>query len=100
MVFCRGCGKELHESAVTCPNCGAAQVSATSSPDKRILPALLLCFFIGWSGAHRFYVGKVGTGILMLCTLGVFGILWFIDFVTIIVGAFTDSHGKKLTEWI
>jgi TM2 domain-containing membrane protein YozV len=28
------------------------------------LPALLLCFFLGWAGAHRFYVGKIGTGIL------------------------------------
>ncbi len=99
MVFCRGCGKEIHESAPTCPACGAPQVAANSSPDKEILPALLLCFFIGWTGAHRFYVGKVGTGLLMLCTCGVFGILWFIDFVMIIVGNFTDKEGRKLTRW-
>ena len=99
MVHCRGCGKEVHETAVTCPNCGAPQIPETSSPDKKILPALLLCWCFGWAGAHRFYVGKVGTGVLMLCTFGVFGILWFIDFIMIVVGAFTDSTGRKLTQW-
>lgn len=56
-------------------------------------------FFLGWTGAHRYYVGKIGTGILMLFTGGVFGVLWLIDFIMIIVGAFTDSSGSKLTEW-
>jgi hypothetical protein len=64
------------------------------------LPALLLCFFLGWAGAHRFYVGKIGTGILMLLTGGVFGVLWLIDFILLIVGAFTDKAGNRLTEWI
>lgn len=67
--------------------------------DKKILPAFLLCFFLGWAGAHRFYVGKIGTGILMLFTGGVFGVLLLIDFIMIIVGAFTDKAGNKLTEW-
>jgi len=99
MVFCRGCGKEIHETAPLCPACGAPQFGADVSPDKEILPALLLCFFIGWTGAHRFYVGKVGTGLLMLFTFGVFGILWFIDFVMIIVGSFTDSQGRRVARW-
>ena len=98
MVYCRGCGKEIHETATTCPNCGAPQLPPGAS-DRRILPALLLCWFFGWAGAHRFYVGKVGTGILMLFTFGVFGILWLIDFIMLIVGAFTDSAGRKLTLW-
>ena len=64
-----------------------------SMSDKRILPAFLLCFFFGVFGIHRFYVGKVGTGILQLLTLGGFGIWAFIDFIMIIVGAFSDKEG-------
>ena len=102
MVYCRGCGKEIHETAPTCPNCGAPQVTPDDAPGgttKRILPAFLLCFFLGWAGAHRFYVGKIGTGILMLFTGGVFGLLWLYDFIMIVVGSFTDQDGNKLTEW-
>ncbi|MCA2684973.1 MAG: TM2 domain-containing protein [Microcystis sp.] len=67
--------------------------------EKRILPALLLCFFFGMFGAHRFYVGKIGTGILQLVTLGGLGIWVLIDFIMIIVGAFTDKEGNKITQW-
>ena len=66
---------------------------------KRILPAFLLCFFLGCFGAHRFYVGKIGTGILQLLTLGGLGIWALIDWIMIIIGAFTDKQGQKLTEW-
>ncbi len=101
MVYCRACGKEIHESAVSCPNCGAPQAGTQTlpRPDKTILPAFLLCVFLGWAGAHRFYVGKIGTGILMLFTGGVFGLLWLYDFIMIVVGSFTDQDGNKLTEW-
>ena len=67
--------------------------------DKRILPAFLLCFLLGFLGAHRFYVGKIGTGILQLLTLGGLGIWSLIDMIMIIVGAFTDKEGNKITEW-
>lgn len=67
--------------------------------EKRILPAFLLCFFLGVFGAHRFYVGKVGTGILQLVTLGGLGIWALVDFIMIIVGAFTDANGIKITKW-
>lgn len=67
--------------------------------EKRILPAFLLCFFLGAFGAHRFYVGKIGTGILQIITLGGFGIWALIDFIMIIVGAFTDKQGNKITQW-
>ena len=67
--------------------------------DKRILPVFLLCFLFGVFGAHRFYVGKIGTGILQLVTIGGLGIWAMIDLIIIIVGAFTDKEGKKITQW-
>ena len=67
--------------------------------EKRILPAFLLCFFFGVLGLHRFYVGKVGTGVLQLVTLGGLGLWALIDFIMIIVGAFTDKEGNKITQW-
>jgi TM2 domain-containing membrane protein YozV len=69
-----------------------------ASPKKRLV-ALLLCLFLGTIGVHRFYVGKVGTGILMILTAGGFGIWTLIDFIMIIVGAFKDKEGAALTEW-
>jgi len=94
-----------------CPHCGApakatqAQRQPTrqhTGPDvseKLILPAFLLCWFLGYLGIHRFYVGKTGTGILWLFTLGLLGIGAFVDFIMIIIGSFTDSEGKKLKNW-
>lgn len=58
--------------------------------------ALVLCIFLGLIGLHRFYVGKAGTAILMLITLGGFGVWTLIDLVTIIVNSFTDIEEKTL----
>jgi TM2 domain-containing membrane protein YozV len=62
--------------------------------DKQGTVALLLCFFVGVLGIHRFYVGKTGTGILQLMTLGGFGLWTLVDFVMIVAGKFTDSNGR------
>lgn len=67
--------------------------------DKKILPTFLLCLFLGGFGAHRFYVGKIGTAILQIFTLGGLGIWVLVDFIMIIVGAFKDKQGNKLTQW-
>lgn len=112
-MFCPKCGKRLDESYQYCPKCGAnlnantslsvsvttKQYSGPDVSDRTILPAFLLCFFFGCLGIHRFYVGKIGTGIIWLLTLGVFGIGAFIDLILIIVGSFKDSDGKTLKNW-
>ncbi len=67
--------------------------------DKSRTVAALLCFFIGGLGVHRFYVGKVGTGVLQIVTLGGLGIWLLIDFIMILVGSFKDSEGRTLTNW-
>ena len=67
--------------------------------EKRILPVMLFCLFLGVIGVHRFYVGKIGTGILMILTFGGFGVWTLIDFILIVVGEFTDKDGKKITQW-
>ena len=59
-----------------------------------------MLFFLGTLGIHRFYVGKIGTGILMLITLGLFGIWTFIDLIIIIVGAFKDKEGLRVFRWV
>ena len=64
--------------------------------DRNGIVCLLLCFFLGWIGAHRFYAGKVGTGILMIITMGGFGIWTLIDFIMLVCGVFTDSDGNKI----
>lgn len=67
--------------------------------DKSRTAAALLCFFLGGLGVHRFYVGKVGTGILWLLTLGLFGIGSLIDFIIILCGSFKDKYGNVIERW-
>lgn len=70
------------------------KIAATSS--KGFVPTLLLAFFFGFLGVHRFYVGKIGTGILMILTFGGFGIWSLIDFIMIACGKFTDKSGLEI----
>lgn len=69
-----------------------------ASPRSRTT-ALLLAIFLGVFGAHRFYVGKIGTGILMACTLGGLGLWWLYDIIMIGSQAFRDVDGRVLTDW-
>jgi hypothetical protein len=106
--FCEFCGNEVHIDAVMCPKCGRQLEElktdkSSSNPqvvinnsnqingpivrgakecDKWI--SFLLCFFLGVFGAHKFYEGKAGLGILYIFTLGLFGIGWFIDLIVIL----------------
>ena len=55
---------------------------------------LIVGILFGYLGVHRFYVGKVGTGLLYLFTAGIFGIGWVVDLVMVCCLAFTDNEGK------
>lgn len=74
-------------------NVPAAQ-RPTSPKSKGI--ALALCIFLGMFGAHRYYVGKIGTGVIWTFTAGVCGIGWIVDIFTIIGGGFFDANGYVL----
>lgn len=108
--FCEHCGSVIAKAAVVCPACGCQvaafqQIQQVQSPQPIIINntlasspvqyatgtarnkwvALVLCFFFGYFGMHRFYEGKMGTGILYAFTLGLFGIGWLVDIVRILL---------------
>lgn len=119
---CLTCGAVMDKDAAYCPKCGTKQElgntfaetqysqdnhnttrnnNNTSSEsvggiNAKWIATLLLCIFLGNLGVHRFYNHKIGTGILMLITLGGFGIWTLIDLVLIIVGSFTDRYREKI----
>ena len=109
-LFCENCGNKVHRDAVVCPKCGA-QLKDLKTSDKEESPqvvinntntnvvtavtghskkrcdkwvSLLLCIFLGYFGAHKFYEGRTGTGILYLLTFGLCGFGVIIDFIIIL----------------
>jgi len=120
--FCSNCGAAVTELTEMCVKCGArvAGVAAKSvagdiSPKSR-LAVTLLAFFLGTFGAHRFYLGKIGTAIVMLalCIVGwatswIFGIgllllipvgIWaLIDFIFAVSGHMRDTEGRLIQKW-
>jgi hypothetical protein len=82
------------------PN-GKPMLDAQGQPvsDKSRLAAALLCWFVGVLGVHRFYVGKVGTGVAMLLTCGGLGVWALIDLIVILLGSFKDQDGRALQNW-
>ena len=127
--YCKFCGQVIDADCVICPKCGKqveeikysrpdniiinnnnnASSSASASAmfgnasnvsPKSWLVTLLLCLFLGIIGIHRFYVGKIGTGILMILLLmtGVSAIWAIIDLILIILGKFKDKQGLLITR--
>lgn len=98
-------GPLLPAAAQAAPSLAAAfvpvSVDAQGLPvsDRSRLAAALLCFFVGVLGVHRFYVGKVGTGILQLVTVGGLGIWALVDLILILVGSFRDKQERLLINW-
>lgn len=86
---------ELNQTGASEANANTSASGAMVS-EKGFVPTLLLCFFLGAIGIHRFYAGKIGTGILMIVTFGGFGIWTLVDFVMIAVGAFKDKQGLPI----
>ncbi len=73
--------------------------SQVLSPRSRLVAALL-CFLFGIFGAHRFYVGKGGTAVLMIVTFGGLGVWAMIDLVFILVGSFRDADNRRVFRWL
>ena len=71
-----------------------SSTSSTTSTDW--LTLFLLTFFVGVLGVHRFYTGKIGTGFLMLITLGGFGVWFLVDLILVVTGQFTNKEGQKI----
>ncbi len=112
---CIYCGEIISKQSVYCPKCGKKQEensngafhykgegfdnSNTAYSEKSGFIALLLCClgFAGVSGIHRFYAGKIATGIVWLLTLGVFGFGTIVDIILIVTSNFKDSKGNTLT---
>ena len=108
LKFCKHCGAQIPEDAIICTKCGrqVEEIKKGSSETPNIVinntntntnvnhnnaggrhmreknkwGAVLLCFFLGFFGAHKFYEGKVGMGILYIFTAGLFGFGVIIDF--------------------
>jgi RNA polymerase subunit RPABC4/transcription elongation factor Spt4 len=127
-MYCRNCGNEVSDKAVMCVACGVPPLSgdrfcynckAETTPQTSIcmkcgvslkhyaahaeggkdwLTALLLCFFLGVFGIHRFYTGHTGIGVVQLLTFGGCGIWALVDFIMIIVGSFRDAEGNLLAK--
>ena len=116
--FCQACGAATNPQAEICMKCGArlAKAEAVDVSQKSRLAATLLAWFLGYFGAHRFYIGKTGTAIIMLIlniigwsTLWVYGIgfiflipvwIWaLIDFILIVSGNMKDKEGKLIKNW-
>ena len=109
MKYCTHCGNEVLDDAVICPKCGCPFDDKWNKKGKTIVNpdcssksrgmALILCVILGYLGIHRFYVNKIGTGILWLLTFGLFGIGALIDLIMIVCGNFKDDQGKVLEKW-
>lgn len=74
------------------------KVYVVNTSSKSKTTALWICIFLGMFGGHYFYVGRIGKGLLYLCTLGLFCFGWIIDIFAILGGNFRDNAGAPLRQ--
>ncbi|MFM2376473.1 MAG: hypothetical protein RLZZ165_1570 [Bacteroidota bacterium] len=76
---------------------GDSTNSTVQTPNKsQLVIVLLLCWFLGYLGIHRFYTGHIGIGLVQLLTFGGCGIWVLIDFILIVTGNFKDAEGNPI----
>ncbi len=76
-----------------------AQYVTVTSDRSKVVAIILCCLgFIAIGGLHRFYVGRIGTGILYLLTGGLFGIGTVVDLIRLLLGSFRDNTGTPLRK--
>ena len=103
-TYCQNCGTPVTPLTEVCMKCGARIAKPEElniSPKSRLLTTLLciLPACLAVNGAHRFYLGKIGTGLVMLFTLGGLGVWTTIDFIYAVSGNMKDSDGKLIKRW-
>ena len=106
--FCTNCGRtiqpgEFRSASGTCGDCAAKaqnsrSVTSGDYSEKDWLVTLLFSIFLGGLGIHRFYVGKIGTGILWLLTAGCFGIGALVDIIMIATENFSDENNRLIVQ--
>jgi hypothetical protein len=101
--YCIECGVLINIKAEICPKCGVRQQLIATPLSAEIveqrnkwITCLLLCWFLGVLGIHRFYSGHTALGVLQLLTLGGCGIWALIDFIIIVSGNFKDAQGNPI----
>ena len=97
--FCSNCGATISAQAEICPKCGVRQAGAMSANAKSRTTAAVLAFFLGGFGAHRFYLGHVGLGIVYILFFWTFipAIVAFIEliiFLTMSDDAFNQKYNS------
>ncbi len=97
--YCAECGEIINIKAEICPKCGVRQKNKPAGvnvKEDKWLISILLCFFLGVLGAHRFYTGHIGIGIIQLLTGGGCGIWTLIDFIILLTGNYKDAEGNPI----
>ena len=92
----RGFGQEMKGSFARAPQGAYESVSREAVSTRSKWIAFMLCLLLGRWGVHRLYVGKFGSGILYMCTKGLFRVGVIVDLLMILTGNFTDSEGLPL----